>query len=84
MTNILPRSAIAAVNNHCAIKIYFQSYNGQLLETYTDDGINFHRTRDPLPTPDKPKIYTPIAAVGYNEGGEVISFLRIKVTTIQY
>jgi len=71
MSNILPRSAIAATNHGNKIKIYFQAYNGLLLETYTDDGTNFHRSKDPLPTPSKPKTFTPIAAVSYHEGREV-------------
>ena len=71
MSNILPLSGLAAVNHNNNIKIYFQAYNGQLLESYTDDGTNFHRTREPLPTPKEPKTFTPIAAVSYHDGREV-------------
>ncbi|KAF8459737.1 fucose-specific lectin [Kalaharituber pfeilii] len=71
MSNILPRSALAATNFNTNIRIYFQAYDGQLLETTSEDGVHFKRTRDPLPAPKKPKTFTPIAATSYHEGREV-------------
>jgi len=71
MSNILPHSGIAACNFNDHIRIYFQAYNGQLLETYTDDGVNFNRSSAPLPAPATPKTFTPLAATTYHDGAEI-------------
>jgi len=71
MSNILPHSALAACNHEQKIQVFFQQYNGQLAETATEDGTNFKRTKDHLPAPHKPKTFTPLASISYENGKEI-------------
>lgn len=80
MSNILPHSALAACNIDQRIRIYFQGYNGQLCETYTNDGSTFKRTAGDLPAPVKPKTFTPIACVCYDDLAEI----RVYYLNIDY
>ncbi|KAF8451750.1 fucose-specific lectin [Kalaharituber pfeilii] len=80
--SILPRSAIAAVNHNEKIRIYFQTYNGQLREIYSNDGATYHCSPC-LPTPEGQKAFTPLSAVTYSEGREIRLYYLTRDSVIQ-
>ena len=72
INDILPHTAIASVNWAKQIKLYYQQYDGQIAESWTNyTGTIYYHTEDPLPTPTKPKLFTPLAGITFNGGNDV-------------
>ena len=77
--NVLPYTALAAVNTGARIKIYFQGGNGGLYELSTE--VDRVYVCNEVVIPKKrldgarlPRMFTPLAACSYDEGNEVSFF----------
>jgi len=75
--NILPHTALAAVNTGARIKIYFQGETGGLYELSTEDDRVYVCNEIVVPKrldgARLPRMFTPLTACGYDEGNEVSS-----------
>ena len=74
--NVLPHTALAAVNTGARIKIYFQGENGSLYELSTEDDRVYVCNEVVIPKKRLdgarvPRMFTPLAACSYDEGNEV-------------
>ncbi|RPB27332.1 hypothetical protein L211DRAFT_865549 [Terfezia boudieri ATCC MYA-4762] len=73
--NVLPHTALAAVNTGARIKIYFQGETGGLYELSTEDDRVYVCNEVVIPKrldgARVPRMFTPLAACSYDEGNEV-------------
>lgn len=78
VVNVLPHTALTAVNTGARIKIYFQGETGALYELSTEDDRVYACNEIVMPKKldgaRLPKMFTPLVACSYDEGNEVSFF----------
>ena len=81
IVNVLPHSALAAVNTGARIKLYLQGETGSLYELSTEDDRVYVCSEVVIPRKRLhggdwvPRMFTPLAACAYDDGNEVSLFL---------